>query len=137
MTHSDSGEHNIPTAFDVVAISGKDEERLLIELARNGDQEAFAQVVYKCDRGVLRLAYRMMGNAEDAQDVYQETFLKAYRYLHKFRFESSLSPGSTRSPQMCAWIAFASARSVGNRTSTRPILAGIRRLPDRRTWCPV
>ncbi len=34
MTHSDSGEHNIPTAFDVVAISGKDEERLLIERAR-------------------------------------------------------------------------------------------------------
>ncbi len=90
MTHSDSGEHNIPTAL-VAAASGKDEERLLIERARNGDQEAFAQVVYKCDRGVLRLAYRMMGNAEDAQDVYQETFLKAYRYLHKFRFESSLS----------------------------------------------
>jgi len=91
MAHSESGEHSIPTTLQVAAATGKEEERLLIERARNGDQEAFAQVVYKCDRSVLRLAYRMMGNAEDAQDVYQETFLKAYRCLHKFRFESSLN----------------------------------------------
>ena len=67
---------------------GTAEERMLVERARSGNQEAFEKLVHLCDRGVLRLAYRMLGNAEDA---YQETFLKAFRYLRNFRFESSLN----------------------------------------------
>ena len=93
MTHSDSGEHRIPARVVNMAGGGHGtaEERMLVERARSGNQEAFEKLVHLCDRGVLRLAYRMLGNAEDAQDAYQETFLKAFRYLRNFRFESSLN----------------------------------------------
>ena len=93
MTHSDSGEHRIPTQVVNMAGGGHGtgEERMLVERAKSGNQEAFEKLVHLCDRGVLRLAYRILGNAEDAQDAYQETFLKAFRYLRNFRFESSLN----------------------------------------------
>ena len=93
MTHTDSGEHRIPTQVVNMAGGGHGtaEERMLVERAKRGNQEAFEKLVHLCDRGVLRLAYRMLGNAEDAQDAYQETFLKAFRYLRNFRFECSLN----------------------------------------------
>jgi RNA polymerase sigma-70 factor (ECF subfamily) len=65
------------------------EERLLVEQAQRGDREAFDQLVYRHDRHILRLAFHMLGNREDAKDVFQETFLKAYRSLGRFRSESS------------------------------------------------
>lgn len=66
-----------------------EEERLLIQQAQSGDREAFTQLVYRHDRDILRLAFHMLGNREDAQDVFQETFLKAYRSLARFRSDSS------------------------------------------------
>src|SRR5690606_3747484 len=41
------------------------------------------------DRDILRLAFHMLGNREEAREVFQETFLKAYRSLGRFRSESS------------------------------------------------
>ena len=64
-------------------------EKLLIEQAQNGDREAFEELVRRHDRDILRLAFHMLGNREEAREVFQETFLKAYRSLHRFRFESS------------------------------------------------
>jgi RNA polymerase sigma-70 factor (ECF subfamily) len=52
--------------------------------ARAGDQEAFRALVERHSRAVFRLAYRMTGNEHDAEDVVQETFLKAYRRLPQF-----------------------------------------------------
>ncbi len=65
-----------------------DEERTWILKARNGDPRAFEALVSRYDRRVLGLACDMVGNAEDAQDVFQETFLAAYRALPGFRLES-------------------------------------------------
>jgi len=62
---------------------------VLIEHAQNGDREAFEQLVRRHDRDILRLAFHMLGNREEAREVFQETFLKAYRSLGRFRFESS------------------------------------------------
>ena len=66
-----------------------EDEKLLIEQAQSGDREAFEQLVRRHDRDILRLAFHMLGNREEAREVFQETFLKAYRSLARFRFESS------------------------------------------------
>ena len=66
-----------------------EEERLLVEQAQKGDREAFEQLVYRHDRDILRLAFHMLGNREEAREVFQDTFLKAYRSLGRFRSESS------------------------------------------------
>jgi RNA polymerase sigma-70 factor, ECF subfamily len=63
-----------------------------VALARDGDSEAFRALVERHSRAVFRLAHRMTGNASDAEDVVQETFLKAYRQLN--RFESRANFGT-------------------------------------------
>jgi len=62
-------------------------ERRLVEAAQRGDQNAFAELVQTYDRSVLRIALRMLPTREDAQDAYQEAFLKVFRKLHTFRFQ--------------------------------------------------
>ena len=59
--------------------------------ARAGDEEAFRALVERHSRAVYRLAYRMTGNAHDAEDVVQDTFLKAFRRLGEFQERSQLS----------------------------------------------
>jgi len=61
----------------------------LIREAQRGDRSAFDSLVRRYDQSVLRLALHMLGNEQDAQDVHQEAFLKAYRHLGNFRFECS------------------------------------------------
>lgn len=65
------------------------EDDELIRAAQKGDRQAFDALVRRYDRSVLRLALHMLGNEQDAQDVHQEAFLKAYRHLSNFRFECS------------------------------------------------
>jgi RNA polymerase sigma-70 factor (ECF subfamily) len=60
-----------------------------VALARDGDSEAFRALVDRHGRAVYRLAYRMTGSAQDAEDVVQETFLKAYRQLSRFESRSN------------------------------------------------
>lgn len=59
-------------------------ESALIARAQDGDQDAFRELVEGHSTAVFRLAYRMMGSEENAEDVVQEAFLKAYRNLHRF-----------------------------------------------------
>jgi RNA polymerase sigma-70 factor (ECF subfamily) len=61
----------------------------LIREAQRGEREAFDALVRRYDHAVLRLALHMLGNEQDAQDIHQEAFLKAYRHLGNFRFECS------------------------------------------------
>jgi RNA polymerase sigma-70 factor (ECF subfamily) len=63
-----------------------------VALARDGDSEAFRALVERHSRAVYRLAHRMTGSAADAEDVVQETFLRAYRQLG--RFESRANFGT-------------------------------------------
>src|SRR5438132_2799115 len=55
-----------------------------VERAQSGDSDAFRLLVEQHSRNVFRLAFRMTGNEQDAEDVVQETFLKAHRNLAKF-----------------------------------------------------
>jgi len=65
------------------------EDDELIREAQRGDRASFDSLVRRYDQSVLRLALHMLGNEQDAQDVHQEAFLKAYRHLGNFRFECS------------------------------------------------
>jgi len=65
------------------------DEKALIRAAQEGDQDAFGQLVRAYDQSVLRLAMNLLRSPEDAQDVYQEAFLRVYRNLNNFRFDCS------------------------------------------------
>ena len=65
------------------------DEKALIRAAQEGDQDAFGQLVRAYDQSVLRLAMNLLRSPEDAQDVYQEAFLRVYRNLNHFRFDCS------------------------------------------------
>ena len=62
-----------------------------VERARLGDSDAFRLLVEQHSRHVFRLAYRMTGNEQDAEDVVQETFLRAYKQIEKYEARSSFS----------------------------------------------
>ena len=59
--------------------------------AQSGDGDAFRMLVERHSRSVFRLAYRMTGNEQDAEDVVQETFLRAYKQLSHYESRSSFS----------------------------------------------
>ncbi len=61
----------------------------LIERVRAGDRQAFSELVKKYQRQVLRLALRLVGELETAEDVVQESFLKAYQKLNLFEGRSA------------------------------------------------
>jgi RNA polymerase sigma-70 factor (ECF subfamily) len=63
------------------------EESLLIARVQRGDQNAFAQLVEMYQTPVYNLAYRMLGNANDAEDAAQETFLRAFSQLKTFHID--------------------------------------------------
>ena len=66
-------------------------EQELVALAKQGDQDAFAQLVEANQNKIFSLALRMTGNPEDGADLAQEAFLKAWRNLSTFQEESSFS----------------------------------------------
>ena len=65
------------------------EERRLVELAREGREDAYAELVRSYQSKVFRMAYGFTGNRESADDLTQEIFLKAYLALPRFRFGST------------------------------------------------
>jgi RNA polymerase sigma-70 factor (ECF subfamily) len=67
---------------DCIPITQGDE--IAIDKARRGDRDAFRLLVDRHARPVFRLAFRMTGNEIDAEDMVQETFLKAWKQIGKF-----------------------------------------------------
>jgi len=61
----------------------------LIREAQAGSRVAFDTLVRQYEHQVLRLALHLTGSEQDAEDIYQDAFLKAYRYIGNFRFECS------------------------------------------------
>lgn len=66
-------------------------DELLVERARRGDVHAFEQLISQYERKVYNLAYRLTGSHEDASDVAQEAFIRAYSSLPEFRGDSSFA----------------------------------------------
>src|SRR5713101_3451589 len=64
------------------------DELALVQAAKKGDLDAFSQLVHRYDRNIFRIAQHITHNEEDAQDVVQDAFLKAYRNLEQFQGNS-------------------------------------------------
>ncbi|MCX7622550.1 MAG: sigma-70 family RNA polymerase sigma factor [Thermomicrobium sp.] len=76
-----------------VALSAADELRCVAR-AKAGDEEAFALLYQKYERAVYQFIYRMVGNADDASDLTQECFIRAYKAL----------PQTTEDLNLGAWL---------------------------------
>lgn len=68
----------------------EDNDFRLLERAAGGDAQAFDQLVARHAPGLFRLAYSLLGNREDAEDVLQEAFLGAFRGFRKFGKRSAV-----------------------------------------------
>ncbi len=68
-----------------------DPEALLIARAKQGEAAAFEAIVQRYERQIYSFTYRMLGNGDDAYDVTQECFVKAYRALGRTRDDLNLS----------------------------------------------
>src|SRR5437660_9973222 len=65
-----------------------DEDRELVQQIRNGRLELFHELVHRHESAIFRGAMAILGNAADAEDVTQETFLRAFRRIDQFRGEA-------------------------------------------------
>ena len=73
-----------------------------LDRARQGDSEAFRTLVERHSRTVFRLAFRLTGNEQDAEDVVQESFLRAYRQLGRFESRANFGTWLYRIVANCA-----------------------------------
>ena len=78
------------------------EETAVVARARAGDDEAFRWLVIRHSEDLFRLAYRLTGSRENADDVVQEAFLRAYRSLHRFDARSRFGTWLHRITVNCA-----------------------------------
>lgn len=79
-----------------------DELADLVDAAKRGDGAAFEQLVEATYKDTYTLAYRLTGNEEDARDVTQEAYLRAYRGLPRFRGDSQFTTWMYRVTANCA-----------------------------------
>src|SRR6201992_3285965 len=78
------------------------EAATILANARQGDGDAFRLLVERHSRAVFRLAFRMTGNEQDAEDVVQESFLRAYKQLAKFDERATFGTWLYRIATNCA-----------------------------------
>jgi RNA polymerase sigma-70 factor (ECF subfamily) len=69
----------------------EDEDATAVARCRKGDPDAFEPLVVKYEKKMFAIAYRMIGNHEDATEVVQDAFLSAYRHLRRFRGKAKFS----------------------------------------------
>lgn len=89
------------------------EEAGLVRAAQSGDTDAFGQIVRHYQRAVYRVAYGLTRNASDADDLAQETFVRAWQAIGRFRAGEPLYPWLAR-------IAMNQAMSLFRRRKRRP-----------------
>lgn len=77
-------------------------DRTYVARAREGDGDAYRVLVERHGRALFRLAFRMTGNSQDAEDVVQESFLRAYRQLSKFDERASFGTWLYRIAANCS-----------------------------------
>src|SRR5216683_5553562 len=77
-------------------IAGQDEEAAVVLAAKSGDGQAFEILVERYQQRILATARRFTRIREDAEDIVQQSFQKAFVYLHKFEGKSSFSTWLTR-----------------------------------------
>src|SRR5688572_31518393 len=84
-------------------MEGSDADADAVSRFRAGDEGAFRGLVERHGRAVFRIAYRMTGNEQDAEDVVQEAFLRAYRNLGRFEERARFASWLHRIAANCAY----------------------------------
>jgi RNA polymerase sigma-70 factor, ECF subfamily len=92
--------------------ASKQSDGALVGAARNGDSQAFEELVFRHKRRVLTVAQRITNNREDAEDVAQESFHKAFLHLHNFQEKSRFSTWLTRIVMNQAFMLLRRRRGV-------------------------
>ena len=78
-----------PSKAQAAAVDEKERDRKLVDRVREGDQDAYRQLVERYQRRAHAIAIGIVGNHHDAEDLVQQAFLKAYKSLGSFRGQSS------------------------------------------------
>jgi RNA polymerase sigma-70 factor, ECF subfamily len=86
--------------------------------ARQGDSDAFRALVEQHSRRAFQLAYRITGNEQDAEDVVQESFIRAYRQLNRFEARAHFGTWLHRIVANCSVDLIRSRRSRYDHAST-------------------
>jgi RNA polymerase sigma-70 factor (ECF subfamily) len=94
-------------------VNGQVEDSILVRAAQNGDVDAFEELVRRYQTSIYRVALRMLGSRADAQDAVQETFVRVWRALPRFRHDSAISTWLYRIVTRRALDRIASRRSTG------------------------
>lgn len=66
-------------------------EKRLIKKVKKGDQQAFAELVDRYKNGVFAICFRMVGNTQEAEDLSQEAFIRAYNHIDQYDHERKFS----------------------------------------------
>lgn len=111
------------------------EAAAVLAMARRGDTDAFRLLVEHHSPAAFRLAYRMTGNEQDAEDVVQESFLRAYRHLGRFEERANFSTWLYRIVANCA-LDVLSARKTKRDQSMKDDLDAAERVPAPRASGP-
>ena len=101
--------------------------------AQGGDNEAFQALVEQHSRRVFQLAFRMTGNEQDAEDVVQESFLRAYKQLGRFEARANFGTWLYRIVANCAIDSIRARRSRQGQVAGEP---GDQILADAQTPAP-
>ena len=80
----------------------EDSDAVAVARAQAGDQDAFGMLVERHSIRLFQLVYRMTGNEQDAEDVVQETFLRAYKQLNRFESRAGFSTWLHRIAANCS-----------------------------------
>jgi len=94
---------------------GAEDEAALVRCAQTGDAKAFAEIVRRYQRAIYRLAYGLTRSSSDADDLAQETFLRAYQALGRFRVGEPMYPWLARIATNQAFSLFRSRRRKPDR----------------------
>ena len=111
------------------------ESAAVLARARQGDNEAFRALVERHSRSVFRLAFRMTGNEQDAEDVVQESFLRAYRQLGRFESRANFGTWLYRIVANCSVDLMRSKQARHDMTRSESLDEAVE-LPSRDTAGP-
>lgn len=89
----------------------------VVARVKAGDHDAFRHLVERHSRSVFRLAYRLTGHEQDAEDVVQESFLRAFRELRRFQARSSFATWLYRITVNCSHDLLRRRPRAGSRPS--------------------
>jgi RNA polymerase sigma-70 factor (ECF subfamily) len=89
----------------------------VVARVKAGDHDAFRHLVERHSRSVFRLAYRLTGQEQDAEDVVQETFLRAFREIRRFEARSSFATWLYRIGVNCSHDLLRQRPRAGSRPS--------------------